>query len=395
MSTIYIHEPPTNGKVLMKTTVGDIDLELWSKEAPKACRNFIQLCMEGYYNGTLFHRVIKGYIVQGGDPTGTGEGGESIYGKPFKDEFHQRLKFNRRGLVAMANAGPHDNGSQFFFTLGRADNLQNKHTIFGKVTGTTLYNMLKLAEVETDKDDRPEEPHKIKSVQILSNPFDDIIPRNLPKKDDKKDAKKSAVSKSKATKNFSLLSFGEEAEEDEEETSEQLRKESRQLKKEMLESKKKKEQKEEKPEVEEEDQSIEDENKVLDDFHKERKKYVEMKKKQSKGSSREEATLALLSKFQSRLHTARISIDEENDEKPEKTENVKEVAEDEEEKDDENDIPVESWIKHRLKFENHAGKVKDANIQDEDTFAIHDPRNPINKRRREDSKKKRKEKSRR
>uniref|UniRef100_U3INZ7 Peptidyl-prolyl cis-trans isomerase n=3 Tax=Neognathae TaxID=8825 RepID=U3INZ7_ANAPP len=119
--------------VLLRTTAGDIDIELWSKEAPKACRNFIQLCMEEYYNNTIFHRVVPGFIVQGGDPTGTGSGGESIYGAPFKDEFHSRLRFNRRGLVAMANAGPHDNGSQFFFTLGRADELNNKHTIFGKV----------------------------------------------------------------------------------------------------------------------------------------------------------------------------------------------------------------------------------------------------------------------
>ncbi|XP_016121067.1 peptidyl-prolyl cis-trans isomerase CWC27 homolog, partial [Sinocyclocheilus grahami] len=86
----------------------------------------------GYYDGTIFHRVVPEFIVQGGDPTGSGTGGESIYGRPFKDEFHSRLRFNRRGLVAMANAGPHDNGSQFFFTLGRADELNNKHTIFGK-----------------------------------------------------------------------------------------------------------------------------------------------------------------------------------------------------------------------------------------------------------------------
>uniref|UniRef100_A0A3Q3WG10 Peptidyl-prolyl cis-trans isomerase n=1 Tax=Mola mola TaxID=94237 RepID=A0A3Q3WG10_MOLML len=97
-------------------------------------KNFVQLCMEGYYDGTIFHRVVHDFIIQGGDPTGTGTGGESIYGHPFKDEFHSRLRFNRRGLVAMANAGPHDNGSQFFFTLGRADELNNKHTIFGKVT---------------------------------------------------------------------------------------------------------------------------------------------------------------------------------------------------------------------------------------------------------------------
>ncbi|XP_078074412.1 spliceosome-associated protein CWC27 homolog isoform X3 [Mustelus asterias] len=217
MSNIYIQEPPSSGKVLLKTTAGDIDIELWSKEAPKACRNFIQLCLEGYYDNTIFHRVVPGFIVQGGDPTRTGTGGESIYGKPFKDEFHSRLRFNRRGLVAMANAGPHDNGSQFFFTLGPADELNNKHTIFGKVTGDTIYNILRLAEVEIDKDERPISPHKIKSTEVLHNSFDDIVPRVLKKH--KKEKREEEVKKtySKGTKNFSLLSFGEEAEEEEEE----------------------------------------------------------------------------------------------------------------------------------------------------------------------------------
>ncbi|XP_042561020.1 spliceosome-associated protein CWC27 homolog [Clupea harengus] len=215
MSNIYIQEPPTNGKVLIKTSAGDIDVELWSKEAPKACRNFVQLCMEGYYDGTIFHRVVPEFIIQGGDPTGTGSGGESIYGRPFKDEFHSRLRFNRRGLVAMANAGPHDNSSQFFFSLGRADELNNKHTIFGKIAGDTVYNMLRLAEVECDSDERPLNPHKVRSTEVLHSPFDDIIPRDLKKKKDhsKEEGKKS---QSKATKNFSLLSFGEEAEEEEE-----------------------------------------------------------------------------------------------------------------------------------------------------------------------------------
>uniref|UniRef100_A0A1X7TA65 Peptidyl-prolyl cis-trans isomerase n=1 Tax=Amphimedon queenslandica TaxID=400682 RepID=A0A1X7TA65_AMPQE len=84
MSSIYITEPPTKGKVLLKTTLGDIDIELWSKETPLACRNFIQLCLEDYYNDTIFHRVVFEFVAQGGDPTGTGEGGESIYGSPFK-----------------------------------------------------------------------------------------------------------------------------------------------------------------------------------------------------------------------------------------------------------------------------------------------------------------------
>lgn len=79
----------------MKTNVGDIDLELWTKEAPKACRNFIQLCMEGYYDNTIFHRVVKGFIVQGGDPTGTGEGGESIYGGTFKVCYNSKSKSSK------------------------------------------------------------------------------------------------------------------------------------------------------------------------------------------------------------------------------------------------------------------------------------------------------------
>ncbi|XP_060530579.1 spliceosome-associated protein CWC27 homolog [Cylas formicarius] len=211
MSNIYILEPPTSGKILLKTTAGDIDIELWSKETPTTCRNFIQLCLEGYYDNTIFHRVVKNFIVQGGDPSGNGTGGESIYGEPFKDEFHQRLRFTRRGLVAMANAGKDDNGSQFFFTLAATPELQNKHTIFAKVTGDTVFNMLKLAEGLIE-DERPVYPYKILKTEVLHNPFDDIVPRvkETVVKEKKKKEKIPGV------KNFKLLSFGEEAEEDEE-----------------------------------------------------------------------------------------------------------------------------------------------------------------------------------
>lgn len=100
MSSIYITEPPTNGKVILGTTVGEIEIELWSKETPIACRNFVQLCMEGYYNDTTFHRLVKGFIVQGGDPTGTGEGGESVYESPFKVSFilHKLFFYNENLL---------------------------------------------------------------------------------------------------------------------------------------------------------------------------------------------------------------------------------------------------------------------------------------------------------
>ncbi|CAB3411332.1 unnamed protein product [Caenorhabditis bovis] len=216
MSTQYINEPITSGKVTLHTTAGDIEIELWTKEAPLACRNFIQLCMEGYYKNCIFHRLVKNFILQGGDPTGTGKGGESIYGKPFKDEFHQRLRFNRRGIVGMANAGRDDNGSQFFFTIGDrgAPELDKKHTVFGKVTGPTLFNMLKMTEVEVGPDDRPMTMYKITGATINNNPFDDIVPREIKKKKEKKEKNEKKIVEVKKT---SLLSFGDEADEDEEE----------------------------------------------------------------------------------------------------------------------------------------------------------------------------------
>ena len=91
-------EPATNGKVVLRTSAGDIDIELWPKETPLACRNFVQICMENYYDATIFHRLVPGFIIQGGDPTGTGMGGDSIYGKPFKDEIHSRV-----GKIALAS----------------------------------------------------------------------------------------------------------------------------------------------------------------------------------------------------------------------------------------------------------------------------------------------------
>ncbi|KAF5467957.1 hypothetical protein F2P56_012158 [Juglans regia] len=219
MSTIYVLEPPTKGKVVLETTHGPLDIELWPKEAPKAVRNFVQLCLEGYYDNTIFHRIIKSFLIQGGDPTGSGTGGESIYGGAFSDEFHSRLRFKHRGLVACANAGsPNSNGSQFFISLDRCEWLDRKNTIFGKVTGDSIYNLTRLGEIETDKSDQPLDPPKIISVEVLWNPFDDIVPRAPPKQSiksiadtDKKDAKKKAVKK------LNLLSFGEEAEEDEKE----------------------------------------------------------------------------------------------------------------------------------------------------------------------------------
>lgn len=178
---------------MLKTTVGDIDIELWSKECPKACRNFVQLCLEGYYNNTLFHRVVKDFLVQGGDPDGDGTGGESIYGQAFNDEFHSRLRFNRRGLVGMATSEKNSNQSQFFFSLAALPELQEKNTLFGRIAGDTIYNMLKLQECEVDQNERPMYPHKIIASNVIINPFDDIVPRKIVKQQDNKHENKREI----------------------------------------------------------------------------------------------------------------------------------------------------------------------------------------------------------
>eukprot|EP01068_Selenidium_serpulae_P009744 Selendium_serpulae@DN5310_c0_g1_i1.p1 len=222
MSEVYIREPPTKGKVCLKTTAGPIDIELWPKEAPKACRNFVALCMEGYYNGTIFHRVIKDFMVQGGDPTGTGKGGDSFYGAPFGNEIHPRLKFRYRGMVGMANAGRGtvSNESQFFITLGRADGLDNVHTLFGKVTGHTVYNVLKMADGVIDpKTDRPQDPIQILGAEILWNPFDDIVPRKVDVEPSADDSGKKQTRDELKTRKKQLLSFEEEDDDDAEQTS--------------------------------------------------------------------------------------------------------------------------------------------------------------------------------
>ncbi|PIA29341.1 hypothetical protein AQUCO_06000004v1 [Aquilegia coerulea] len=162
--------PKKKGYVQIHTTHGDLNIELHCDLAPRACENFITLCERGYYNGVAFHRSIRNFMIQGGDPTGTGRGGQSIWGQPFKDELHSKLVHSGRGVVSMANSGPHTNGSQFFILYKSANHLNFKHTVFGGVVGglTTLAAMEKVA---VDDDDRPLEEIKITSVNIFVNPY--------------------------------------------------------------------------------------------------------------------------------------------------------------------------------------------------------------------------------
>jgi len=119
--------------VVLETNVGKVELKMYPKVAPLAVENFTTHVKNGYYNGLIFHRIIKGFMIQGGDPKGTGTGGKSIWGKPFKDEFANNVVFDKPFLLAMANSGPKTNGSQFFITLAPTGWLNGKHTIFGEV----------------------------------------------------------------------------------------------------------------------------------------------------------------------------------------------------------------------------------------------------------------------
>ena len=216
MSTVYNLEPPPTAQVVLQTTTGDILLELFAKQTPLASRNFLQLCLDGYYNGTIFHRLVPGFVIQGGDPTGTGEGGEAIYdGGVFADEFHSRLKFNRRGLLGMANGGgKNDNGSQFFLTLGTTEELNGRNTMFGRVVGDTIYNLMKMADaelMEMEGSERPLYPTTITGTEILVNPFEDMTSRKAKtRRDLEQDEPVKKKPKRKAGK--ALLSFGGEEE---------------------------------------------------------------------------------------------------------------------------------------------------------------------------------------
>ena len=151
--------------VVWETSQGDIEVKLMPEVAPKACENFISLIKKGYYDGIIFHRAIKNFMIQGGDPTGTGRGGASIWGDPFEDEFNSDVAFDRPGLLAMANSGPNTNGSQFFITTIETPWLNMRHTIFGEIISG--YDVVqKIESVSTGLMDKPITEQKIIKAYI-------------------------------------------------------------------------------------------------------------------------------------------------------------------------------------------------------------------------------------
>lgn len=151
---------------VMKTSMGTIEIELYAKLTPKTVQNFVGLAQKDYYKGVIFHRVIDNFMIQGGDPTGTGRGGASLWGGKFEDEIVPSLKHTEAGILSMANAGPNTNGSQFFITLVPTPWLDGKHTVFGKVIGG-LEVVHAIGKVKTSKPyDKPLTDVVIESITI-------------------------------------------------------------------------------------------------------------------------------------------------------------------------------------------------------------------------------------
>ena len=173
----HLKKTKAKGYVRLSTNLGNINLEIHCDLVPKTGHNFLELCERGYYKDTRFHRVIPGFMVQGGDPDGTGRGGAGAFEREIKDEFHPALKHDARGVLAMANSGPNTGGSQFYITFDQAKHLDGKHSVFGRVVGGSEV-LDKLEQVPTVKGkneinpkDCPVEDVLITAVTVYTNPY--------------------------------------------------------------------------------------------------------------------------------------------------------------------------------------------------------------------------------
>ena len=162
------------GYARFSTNVGEMNIELYPEYAPKAVWNFIQLAKRGYYQGVQFHRNIKNFMIQGGDPTGTGRGGQSCWGKTFADEFEGPLLHDARGILSMANKGKDTNTSQLFITYRAVPHLNRKHTIFGRVI-EGLDTLKRLEEIPGDDKDRPTSRCEIEDIVVYVDPFEEFL----------------------------------------------------------------------------------------------------------------------------------------------------------------------------------------------------------------------------
>ena len=164
---------PTQVQATLTTSYGDLTIELYAERAPITVSNFVSLARKGFYNGLIFHRIVPGFVIQGGDPMGNGVGGP---GYKFQDEFHAELKHSKKGILSMANSGPNTNGSQFFITLSATPHLDGRHSVFGEVT-KGLEVLDQIAKVERGAGDKPKVDVVIKNITITG----EFSPVDFPK----------------------------------------------------------------------------------------------------------------------------------------------------------------------------------------------------------------------
>ena len=184
------------GYARLETNLGDLNLELHTDTAPKAVWNFTRLAKKGYYDGVAFHRNIPGFMLQGGDPSGTGRGGESIWGRNFDDEFEGTNTHSARGTLSMANKGKNTNSSQFFITYKPTPHLDRKHTVFGRLVGG-LNVLDRMEAVPTDGSDRPLNKIVIRNIVVYLDPFEEFLGKR--KEEEKREAEKEAVRRAGGT----------------------------------------------------------------------------------------------------------------------------------------------------------------------------------------------------
>ncbi|KAH9866219.1 Peptidyl-prolyl cis-trans isomerase cyp8 [Plenodomus biglobosus] len=161
------------GYARISTSLGDLNIELLPEYAPRAVWNFVKLAQKGYYRNTIFHRNIKGFMIQGGDPTGTGRGGQSIWGKPFNDEFEGPERHKARGVLSMANKGKNTNTSQFFISYRALPHLDRKHTIFARVVGGLDTTLKTMETAEVGEKDKPIDDIEIQDIVVFVDPFEE------------------------------------------------------------------------------------------------------------------------------------------------------------------------------------------------------------------------------
>ncbi|KAH7038490.1 putative peptidyl-prolyl cis-trans isomerase [Macrophomina phaseolina] len=184
------------GYARIQTSLGELNVELHTEFAPKAVWNFVQLAKKGYYRNISFHRNIRNFMIQGGDPTGTGRGGSSVWGKNFNDEFEGPNKHDARGILSMANKGKNTNSSQFFITYRAAKHLDLKHTIFGRVVGG-MDTLSRLENAPTDSKDRPDPPVILEDVVVFVDPFEEFQKQKAEK--DAKEREQEEIKKAGGT----------------------------------------------------------------------------------------------------------------------------------------------------------------------------------------------------